>query len=52
MREGNDQHIFHHGLIKLIFKDALSHLMNLVLWNEFLDMDRDVVIETQALTFT
>lgn len=45
-----NQHIAHHGLIKLIVMDALIHLRNLFLWRDFVDMDRDVFIETQAIT--
>lgn len=52
VREGKHQHISHHGLIKIIVMDALSHLKNPVLWAEFLEMDREAFIETQALTST
>ena len=50
MREGNHQHLIHHWLIKLIVMDALSHLRILVLWNKFVDVDRENFIETQAIT--
>jgi len=50
VREGNHQHIAHHGLIKLIVKDSLSHLRNPILWIDFLDMDMEVFIETQDVT--
>lgn len=32
--------------------DALNHLKILVLWNEFVHMDREDYIETQVLTST
>jgi len=50
LREGKHPHISHHGLIKLIFMDALSHLRNLVLLTDFVDMDREIFIQTQAIT--
>jgi len=50
VREGKHQHIAHHGLIKLIVMDSLSHLRNHVLWNDFMEIDREIFIETQAIT--
>jgi len=44
------QHIAHHGLIKFIVMDALIHLRNPILWNNFVDMDKEAFIETQAIT--
>lgn len=46
VREGKHQHNAHHGLIKLIVMDDLSYLKNPVLWTNFVDMDREVFIET------
>ena len=50
MREGKHQHLSHHGLIKLIVVYYLNHLRILVIWKKFVDMDRNNLIETQALT--
>ena len=50
MRKGKHQHIAHHGLIKLIVMDALIHLRKLVLLTNFVDMEREIFIETQAIT--
>lgn len=50
IREGKHQHLSHHGLIKLIVVDSLKILRIHVLWFKFIDMDREIFIETQALT--
>lgn len=50
VREGKHQHISHHGLIHLMLMDALSHLRNQVLWIDFVDITREIFIETQAIT--
>jgi len=50
VREGKQQNLAHHSLIKLIVLDALNHLRILVIWNKFVDMDRVNFIKTQALT--
>lgn len=52
VREGRHQHIAYHGLIKLIFMDSINHLGFLVLWNDFVYMDRETFIETQNITST
>lgn len=49
MREGKHQHIAHHGLIKLIVMDDINHLKYPMLWVDFVDMDMEVFIKTQAL---
>jgi len=38
----------HYGLIKLIVMDALKGLQNPMTWVDFLDMDRDAFLESQA----
>lgn len=43
VREGKNQHLAHHCLIKLIVVDALNHLRILVLWNKVVDMGRDTL---------
>ena len=49
--EGKKQHLSdHHGLIKLIVMDELRNLIILVLWNNFIDMDRETFIGTQKIT--
>ena len=50
VREGKHQQISHHGIIKLIVMDALSHLRNLVLWTNIVDMEREIFIGTKAIT--
>lgn len=52
LREGKHQCISHQDIINIIVMDVLSHLNNIVLWDYFMDMDRDSLIETQALTST
>lgn len=37
-----------HGLIKLIFIDALEGLKDPVAWVDFVDMDKEVFFEIQA----
>lgn len=49
MKEGKQQQLAHHGLIKLIVKDALNRLRVLVLWSTFKDMDREAFLDTQVL---
>lgn len=50
LREWKNQHSAHHGLIKLIVMNCLSHLKIPVLCPDFVDMDMEVFIETKALT--
>lgn len=50
VREGKHKNLTHHGLIKLIVVDVVNHLRIPVIWNKFVDMDRDIFIETQSLT--
>jgi len=52
LREGKHKHISHDGLIKLIVMDALIHLRNPLLWTDFVDIHREIFIETQAITST
>lgn len=52
VREWNKRHISRDGLINLIVMNFLIHLSSLVLSVDFLDMDREAFIETQALILT
>lgn len=51
VEEGKHTQLAHHGLIKLILEDVLSQLRIHILWSMFRDMDREVVIEIQALEY-
>lgn len=48
MREGKHQYIDQHGIIRLIFLNALGHLKNPMLWTNFVDMEKESFIETQG----
>ena len=48
MKGGKHQYLAHHGLIKLIIMDDLGGLQNLVLWDDFVDMDKKTFLETKA----
>lgn len=49
VREIKYQRLAHHGLIKLIFGDALNILNILVPWSTFIDINREAFIGTQAI---
>lgn len=48
-REGKHQHLAHHALIKLILMDDFIFLRIPVLCTKFVDMSRDIFIETEAI---
>lgn len=50
VQEGKHQQLAHHGLIKLILEDSLSHLRIPIQLSTFIDMGKEVVIEIQADT--
>lgn len=52
LREGKHKHISNDGLIKLIVMDSLIRLRNPLLWIDFVDIHREIFIETQAITST
>lgn len=51
VKEGKHQKLAHHGLIKLILEDALSQLRIPILWSTVRDMDKEVILEIQALEY-
>ena len=50
VREEKHQHLAHHGLIKLIVKDALNKLKIHFLWSSFIYMDKETLIGTWNIT--
>ena len=51
VQEWKHQQLTHHGLIKLVLEDALSQLKFPILCSTFRDMEKEVVIEIQALEY-
>lgn len=51
VKQGKCQQLSHHGIIKLIQEDALIELIIPILWSMFRDMDKEVVIEIQAIEY-
>lgn len=49
LQEGKHKQPTYHVLIKLILEDALSQLRIPILWYTFRDMDKEDVIQVQAL---
>lgn len=47
MKGGKDYYLAQHGLIILIVLGALEILHNPISWNDFIDMDREDLLETQ-----
>lgn len=49
VKEGQQQHLGHHGLIKIVVEDALNKLRVPILWSTFKDMDREAFLDTQVI---
>ena len=46
VKEGNSQQLAHHGLIKILFEDAIQNLKILITWPVFKDLLADEDIKT------